>query len=412
MLKNFQTWLSKLQPAQPVGAITVLAVAIIGSYWLISGHAATPYVSVSAGSGSPGCNASTQTDSQTGGQYVKFGSGAPCGGGGSGGAMPIVVGHQLQTASGTPLKMRGVVVWGMQDSGTNINTFGTSEYTNRQTVINTLKAWGVNVIRFRLLASYYDGLSPTDQAQQIQHLKDWQSAAQAAGMYLDITWWDSLDGPYGQANWASNYKQAFPMMGDVIKALGPTNPWVVYEPFNEPDNVSEGSWLAAMQDTVKQFRADQYNGVLVLDTDGWSHVYNDADMTSLEQTDAGLVGKSQLIFAKHDYANEHYANPDSSFDSTHWAANAGGGASWDFSKHLVWETEFGNYNGDPSTVHLAWSAGAATWMAQKVNDGTLVGATAFLYGPWYDANAITQSDNVTPTTWGGYVKTNFLANVH
>jgi hypothetical protein len=62
-------------------------------------------------------------------------------------------------------------------------------------------------------------------------------------------------------------------------------------------------------------------------------------------------------------------------------------------------------------VWANWSAGAATWMADKVNDGTLVGATAFLYGPWVDKNAITTADNVTPTQWGGYVKNNFLARI-
>jgi hypothetical protein len=121
-----------------------------------------------------------------------------------------------------------------------------------------------------------------------------------------------------------------------------------------------------------------------------------------------MNGAHQLIFCKHDYANEGYANPDSGFDSAHWAANGDG---WDFAKHLSWESEFGNYNGDPTTQHLPWANGAATWMADKVNDGTLAGASAFLWGPWFDANAITTANNTTPTTWGGYVKNNFLSRV-
>jgi hypothetical protein len=201
------------------------------------------------------------------------------------------------------------------------------------------------------------------------------------------------------------------MMTAVVNALGPTNPWVFYEPFNEPNNISESAWLTAMEDTVKHFRSDGYTGILLIDTDVWSHAYNDADMTTLENTDAaqaGMNGKHQIIFAKHDYANEGYTNPDTSFDSTFWSNNGG---SWNFSNHLVWETEFGNYNGSPSTVHPAWSQGAASWMAAKVNDGTLVGASAFVFGPWLDANAMTESDDVTPTQWGSYVKTNFLGGV-
>jgi hypothetical protein len=323
---------------------------------------------------------------------------------------PTVVGHSLQLGNtGDQLKLKGVAVWGIQDGITQ--SFGSGEYANRQAVINTIKSWGANVVRFRVLASDYNNQTYMSKSQEIQEIKDWQSAAQAAGMYFQVTWWDSLDGPYNDANWASQYSQAFPMMKDVINALGPTNPWVIYEPFNEPNNVPESAWLSNMISTDDQFRSDGYKGVLIIDTDGWSHAYNDADMTSIENNDSGLSGlngKNQIIFAKHDYANEGYSNPDSGFDSTHWANNDDGTTPWNFSKHLVLETEFGNYNGSSATEHLAWAQGAASWFNQEVSNGTLVGAEAFLFGPWYDANAMTGSDNTTPTQWGGYVKNGFF----
>jgi hypothetical protein len=326
---------------------------------------------------------------------------------------PTVVGHQLQLgSSGAQLKMHGVAVWGIQDQITT--SFGTSQYNSRATVINTSKSWGANEIRLRVLAADYNNQSFMTKAQEIQQIKDWVNAAQAAGLYTGITWWDSLDGAYKDANWATQYSQAFAMMTDVMNALGPTNPWVFYEPFNEPNNVSESAWLVAMKATAGHFRAGGYTGVLLLDTDCWSHDYNDADMAALETYDAslaGMGGKNQIIFAKHDYANE-YSNPSAGFSSSEWPSNACGGAAWNFGAHLSWESEFGNYNGSPSSVHYPWSSGAATWMAQKVSDGTLAGATGFLFGPWFDANAMTASDNVTPTQWGGYVKNNFLAAVH
>jgi LPXTG-motif cell wall-anchored protein len=48
-------------------------------------------------------------------------------------------------------------------------------------------------------------------------------------------------------------------------------------------------------------------------------------------------------------------------------------------------------------------------MSDKVADSTLTGATAFLFGPWLDENAMTGSDNTTHTTWGTYVDDIFLA---
>src|SRR5581483_7163203 len=79
--------------------IFIALFAIAGVYLLVGGHAATPYVSTSAGNGTVGCNASIQT---TGGNnYVKFGSGTSCQGGGTGpGSMwvSLVDGGEVQEA--------------------------------------------------------------------------------------------------------------------------------------------------------------------------------------------------------------------------------------------------------------------------------------------------------------------------
>ncbi len=67
-----------------VGFVTVFAV--IGTFLLYSSHAATPYVSLNASSGTLGGGATLQTDSSaSSGQYVKFGSA-------SGGGNKMVVG--------------------------------------------------------------------------------------------------------------------------------------------------------------------------------------------------------------------------------------------------------------------------------------------------------------------------------
>jgi hypothetical protein len=326
---------------------------------------------------------------------------------------PTIVGHELRLgSSGSRLTMHGVAVWGIEDQITT--TFGVNEYNNRQAIINTIKAWGGNEIRLRVLASDYNNQSYMSQVQELQEIKNWQTTAQAAGIYVGITWWDSLDGTYSGANWANDYSQAFPMMSAVIRELGASNPWVFYEPFNEPHDVSNNQWLSAMESTDQLFRSDSYTGILLFDTNAWSHDYNDYEMTQLENYDASQAGMNtinQVIFAKHDYANE-YPNYSTSFDSAYWANNDFGTSTWNFTKHLVWETEFGNYNGSSATISYPWSAGAASWMAAQVNNDTLVGATAFLFGPWYDANAMTTANGSTPTKWGSYVKNNFLEAAH
>lgn len=325
---------------------------------------------------------------------------------------PLLVNHQLVLGNtGSPLKLRGVTVWGIEDEITQ--SFGVNEYTDRQTVVNTIKAWGGNIIRLRVLASDYNNQTYMSKLQYLQEIKDWQTTAQSAGLYLQVTWWDSLDGNYNDANWASDYSQVFPMMGAVVSKLGASNPYVIYEPFNEPNNVTESQWLSAMEATEQQFRSDGYNGLLILDTNNYAHQYNDADMTALENNDAklaGMHGKNQICFAKHDYAPD-YSNPNV-WTATTWTTNDYGGSPWNFTNHCIIETEFGNYNGSPSTIHPSWSQSAASGMASELNNGNLQGAEAFLFGPWYDANAMTINDNSTPTQWGGYVKNDFLEAVH
>lgn len=389
--------------------MVIATFAGFGALLVTRSFAATPTVSQEAESGVQAGNLATTSGASatgaSGGSAVRFG--AVTAGSDS---KPTVVGRQLQKgATGQRLVMDGVAVWGIQDYITT--GFGASEYANRQTIVNTVKAWGGNHIRLRLLASDYNKQTYMSKAQYIQQVKDWRDAAVAAGLYFQPTWWDSLDGDYSKGNWASQYNQAFQMMADVHNALG-NDPMVYYEPFNEPtDAPSSAQWLTAMKATAQHFRNNLgYTGILLIDMRVWSHEYNDSAMTQLEQYDAtlnGMNGKPQIIFAKHDYANE-YDNPNT-FSASAWASNGG---NWDFSKHLVWETEFGNYNGDPSTVHLSWSQGAATGLAGKVNDGTLAGATAFVFGPWYDANAMTSGGDTNPTTWGGYVKNNFLGSVN
>jgi hypothetical protein len=86
--------LSKFKPTSQnpvIGGIFVALFAAIGVYLLTSSHAATPYISTSAGSGTVGCNASIQPDS-SGNNYVKFGSGTSCSSGGGGGTGSMLVG--------------------------------------------------------------------------------------------------------------------------------------------------------------------------------------------------------------------------------------------------------------------------------------------------------------------------------
>lgn len=313
--------------------------------------------------------------------------------------------------AGPRLRMAGVIVWGVPDTITTVGGFAQKQYSQRFAIAAAAKAWGANHIRLRLLADDYNhdrqGLS---KARRLAMVRGWRDATVAAGLYLQVTWWDSLDGYAKAANWPSRFRTAFPMMTDVYRTLG-NDDSVMYEPFNEPNSFSDpwNAWGVAMRATLSHWRGLGYTGVLVMDTPRWSHEYDDAAMTALEQYDAGLPGmhrKHQLVFAKHDYANEGWPDHGYTFDPAKWRADTGGSQR----HHLIWESEYGNSNGNPPVVRLSWSQQASTFFANEFADRTrpnYVGATAFVWGPRLDRNALTDARN-NPTAWGRAVRDNLL----
>lgn len=324
---------------------------------------------------------------------------------------PTLVGREIHMGpDGGHVKMMGVNIWGIETI--TMDGFGDDQYADRVNVVNTVKSWGANHVRFRLQASDYNAETYMTKAEYLNRIDQWRDLITGAGMYFMPVWWDGHDGPYSGANWETDYDQAFPMMTDVMNALG-DDPMVMYEPFNEPTGaVDDVSWVNAMKDTISHFRSNGYTGILLIDPRVWAHCFDDSDFDQLEAHDAtqpGMNGTHQIIFTKHDYARE-FSDPDAGFDETEWAQNDGGCEDWDFSEHAVWESEYGNYSIDPSSVHPNWSDGATTFMHESVCEasGPLAGATAFLFGPWLDANAMTAANNTTPTVWGGQVDNNFL----
>ena len=329
------------------------------------------------------------------------------------GVRPVVGGGMLRqgSAGGPRLELRGVNVWGLQDSITG--SFGAQQYDQRASVASTIKSWGANLVRFRVLADDYNGAPSAatgglTRQQIVQRIKDWRDAVVSRGMYFMVCSWDGLDGAYSDARWAGNGARVHQLFADIHAALG-DDPMVIYEVTNEPNNVTWADWDANMRGSIAYFREQLgYSGLLVIDPIWWANSgtggegYDDARYSGLEAYDAARIGSHQLAFAKHDYANEY---PGKAWDGAAWVRAQGGAQT----KHLIFETEFGNYNGDPSTVSDSWSAAAASFFAQRF-DGqpNYVGAAAFLFGAWWDANALTAANNASTTTWGSSAR-RFLA---
>lgn len=307
-------------------------------------------------------------------------------------------------ASGPRLKLAGVTVRGAPvtsfDGSSWTADFANGQYQNRVRVAQTIKAWGGNLARMELAASCYNneefGLT---KAQQINRILDWVAVNKAHGLMTMFCWWDSLDGPYSGANWPAQYHNAFQMMSDVVAAIG-DDPYVFYEPWNEPNNVNWAQWQTVIQTTLTHWRsAIGYNGVLFLDMINHSSVFDASYVNTVAAHDSSLLGGNpQAGFVKHNYAMGA-----SSFDESNWRSTTGN------ESHVILESEFGNWTGG-SDNNQNWANEACAFFAQEYTTrGSYAGACSFVMGPWSDANAMTAVDNVTPTVpWGSQVKDMFL----
>jgi hypothetical protein len=329
------------------------------------------------------------------------------------------VNHQMVigSRSGSRVKLLGNTVWGHNDKITVTGNIGDDAYANRELIATTLASMGTNLVRFRLLAESYmssgttsgDGTYYNSQARSIQVVKDWRDTITAHGMYFMPCWWDSIDATAaGGSGLTAHYADAFPMMTAVRNALG-DDPMVVYEPWNEPNNVGLTNWKTVVKATIDLFRTTLgYQGPLFFDGDAWSHRYDDAAMGVIDAYDATKTadGLHNIIHCKHDYGNETgYGGSDTPTVST-WANNDGSGSPWDFaSNHLVFESEFGRHNGSSDGTHTTWATNLANLMAARFPaQNTFVGYCGFLF-QWVDSNTeTTLGDYVTLNAWGAALK--------
>lgn len=316
---------------------------------------------------------------------------------------------QLRQGSltGPRMVLAGIALWGIQDTIVGPDPLGDQWYAARDQIAVTLRGWGVNYVRIRVWADYYNGLSATDQAAYVAKAVAWRDAMKAQGILTCFCWWDPLDGNYKGAAWATNYNRSFALMAAIINAVGLNEPWTFIEPGNEPFGMTDDAWYTAMAGTITYLRSTLgYQNLLVIDPNNYAHTWDDTRFTSLENLDATLRpnGRANLIWAWHEYANNYSGQ---TWNTNTFTANTGGTSQ----RHIYGMLEFGRQN-NVLADNVTWASAAATALAglpaTRVN---FCGAAPFLFGNWYDNNAITTADLTTTTAWGTAAKNNFFANV-
>lgn len=266
-------------------------------------------------------------------------------------------------------------------------------YAQREQMLARMKASGVNTLRVPVaLAGYADdvyGLGGPDG--YLERLKNVVSAAADHDIRVIVGWWDSHS---TGAAWLETYRDSFPMMRDVREAL---RPWssVMYEPFNEPHDVSWEQWEPVMTDVVGYWRGElDYDGVLFVDTIDYSWSFDPQVAQRIMDSDAGLRGgTSAVVFANHRYANNQTCFCDA--EQAEWQEEVGKYVG----EFPIAGTEYGRWTGPDFEPQERWNEQFAAYAADVAVPAGLNGYVAFVWD-WVDENSMTTGDGQRLNAYG------------
>lgn len=324
------------------------------------------------------------------------------------GPPPLRVEGNLLTVYGEREVLAGASLYVMpfytaSDGGPDPALAATTErvYRDREAVLDRMRDVGVDTVRIPVARAGYErdvyGLGGREG--YLDRLREVVGAAAERDLRVIVGWWDSHS--TGRA-WLDSYREVLPMMGEVRAALEPW-PGVLYEPFNEPHEVSWQEWEQVMSDVVRYWREDLgHEGVLVLDTVDYSWSFSPGPARRLQRLDAGLrEGAPQLVFANHRYANDAGCFCDE--EQQEWVDEVG--------QHVdefpVLGTEYGNWTGPDFTPDPRWNEQFAEHVVQRAVPDGMNGYVAFVWD-WVDENSMTTDEGRTLRPWGQRVQDSVL----
>lgn len=282
-----------------------------------------------------------------------------------------------------------------EDGGRDEALAGTTEgaYDNLGAVLEEMSRSGVNTLRVPVAVAGYeeDIYELGGKGGYLDRLRQVVEAAADEDIRVVVGWWDSHS--LG-AEWLDRYTESFAMMADVHDALEPW-PSVVYEPFNEPHDITWEQWEPVMEDVVRYWRDDLgYDGVLLLDTIDYSWSFDPDVAQRVLDLDAGLRdGEPAVVFANHRYANDQTCFCGAELDE--WEQEVGQYVD-DFP---IAGTEYGRWTGPDFQPQEQWNVEFAQHAAQVAVPAGMNGYLAFVWD-WVDENAMTEPGGLRLNAYG------------
>lgn len=295
------------------------------------------------------------------------------------------------------------------DGGADTSLASTTDrvYRERDAMLDRMAAAGVNTLRIPVGTQVFnhddDVYGLGGPAGYLERLVAVVQSASDRDIRVVVGWWDAHR---TGADWATSYSESFPMMRQVREALQ-EQPGVVYEPFNEPHDVTWDQWQTAMTETVRFWRTElDYDGVLLLDTIGYSWSFDPDYADAMMSVDAGLRpdGSAALAFANHRYAN----------NSTCFCDDERATFEQSIGRYLpdypIIGTEYGRWTGPDFVPQERWNAEFAAYVADSAVPAGLNGYLAFVWD-WVDENSMTTDSGRVLNDYGQLVSDRVLKKI-
>jgi hypothetical protein len=310
-----------------------------------------------------------------------------------------VVGNTLELSSGQRLVMRGVLIYampfylnnGQQDQGLAAAT--EAAYKNRWSMFARIKALGFNTVKIPISSMVYSGdaYGIDGPAAYMARLRAIVNAATIEGLYVVLNWWDSL---FEGASVVTEYSTPFSMM-KAVEFTFADNPGVIYEPYNEPREISWDQLIVISERMLQFWRGTiGYRGVLIADTQYWSWNFDPSYAAALLAYDRALLGRPDLLIANHRYPNGNTCFCGS--ERAAWNALVG--------QYIAKFPLLGSEYGDDDTIgppELGWGQGFLTYLEDEAFSEGFNGAIIFVWN--WEPSAMVDSTTGDLTAWGQMV---------
>jgi hypothetical protein len=307
-----------------------------------------------------------------------------------------VVGNTLEQSSGKRFVMKGVIVYAMPFYLTNggadpgLASVTETAYQDRWAMFARIKSLGFNTVKIPLQSTVYagDAYGLDGMGAYLARLRAVVNAATTEGLYVVLCWTDSLTEGYSVL---TQYSTPFPMM-KAVEAIFANNPGVIYEPYNEPHEISWDQWIVISEKMLLYWRGGiGYHGVLIADTQYWDWNFDPVYVTALLRYDKALLGSPNLLIANH-----RYPNGNSCFCGSERA-------TWDsligqyIGKFPLIGTEYG-IDDEIGPPELAWGQGLLTYLEDQAIPAGFNGAIMFVWN--WEPDAIAEPTTGALTPWG------------